>query len=284
MTVANSLYSDISSYVNTIYTDALLVARENSIMQQLVLTFGDRTGMATRSVEQYGGVTINSIGEDDDLTSQAFTPSNIATLTPAEFGAQYFITDLRIESDPFGVRNSAALDLGQAMGTKIDGNLLGHFNELTAGTIGSSGSAFTWAYFNAMQTKLRIKNAPYPWYFVCTPNQWYRLGAAVAAGNTVTNNPAMQERFGDNFYVGNIGGIACFTSTNCEASSTDAYAAMFSRSAIAFDVRRAPRLEYERNASKRGIELNMSAVFATGVWRATYGCCGLFTDAAITGE
>ena len=53
--------------------------------------------------------------------------------------------------------------------------------------------------------------------------------------------------------------------------------------ALALDMRRAPRLEPERDASRRGYELNLSAVYAHGVWRPKFGVCGIFTNAAVTG-
>lgn len=284
MTVNLNTYSDISSFVNSIYEDAVLIARDNNVMSQLVTTFSDKTGAAVRSNQRYSSATMNTIGETDDLTSQAFTPSAIATLTPAEVGAQFFLTDLLIESDPFGVRQMAAMELGQSVATKIESDILGNFNAFTAGTIGTSGSALTWGYFFAMMAKIRHGKAPMPYYFVCTPYQWYQLGKAASVGATVTNDPATQEKFGSDFYVGNVAGVSCFVTANCETSTNDAYAGMFSRSALALDVRRAPRLEYERDASRRGWELNLSSVYAHGTWRPEWGVCGLFTGTAVTGE
>lgn len=284
MTVNLNTYSDISSFVNTIYEDAVLIARDNNVMSQLVTTFGDRTGAAVRSNQRYSSATMNTVGESDDLTSQAFTPSAIATLTPAEKAAQFFLTDLLVESDPFGVRQMAAMELGQAIATDIETSILSNFNAMAAGTIGASGSVLTWNYFYAMLSVLRNAKAPMPYNFVCTPYQWYRLGIAASVGATVTNDPATQERFGANFYVGNVAGVRCFVTANCETSSTDAYAGLFSQPALALDIRRAPRLEYERDASRRGWELNLSAVYAHGVWRPEWGVCGYFANSAVTGE
>jgi hypothetical protein len=49
------------------------------------------------------------------------------------------------------------------------------------------------------------------------------------------------------------------------------YGAVFPKSALALDWRRPVRVEGERNASLRGTEFNMSAVYAHGVWRPTLG-------------
>jgi hypothetical protein len=215
---------------------------------------------------------------------QAFTPANIATLTPVEFGAQYFLTDSRIESDPFSVRNDAATDLGLAMATKIETSLLGHFDEFTAGTIGTAGSKCTWSYVSAMETILRRNLAPYPYVLVLSPAHWYELAkAASVAGSTTNAAPSLLEAVNSTFFVRQAAGVSIFVSGNVETSSTDAYAGMFARDALAYDVRRAPRLEPERDASRRGIELNLSSVFAHGVWRPAFGVLGIFANAAPTG-
>ncbi len=274
-------YSDISGFVNTVFEDAMFVARDNNLMAQLVTVYNDRQGMAVRKNSEYGTAIINSIGETDDLTSQAFTPSLLSTLTPAEVGAQYFMTDQRLESDIFGVRQDAANELGFAMAQKIEKDLLGNFTSLTGGTIGSAGSAMTWGYFYAMLTALRAQNGPAPYAFVCRPEQWHYMGKAVAPGATVTNSPAIQDSVVGRFYVGSVSGVDIYVSSNiAKDASDDAYAAMFNPQALALDVRRAPRLEPERDASRRGWELNLSAVYAHGVWRPKFGVQGIF-DAAL---
>ena len=277
--------SDISAFVNTVFEAALLVARDNTFMPGVVRGFADRTGLAVRQNSQYGGATMNQIAETDDLVGQAFTPASVATLTPVEFGAQYFLTDSRVESDPFAVRNDAATDLGLAMATKMETSLMGHFNAFTGGTIGGSGSACTWSYVMAMEAILRTKYAPYPYVLVLSPAQWYPLAkaASVASSSATNAAPSLLESVNSMFYVKQFGGVSIFVSNNVETTSTNAYAGMFSRDALGFDLRRAPRLEPDRDPSRRGIELNLTSVFAHGVWRPKFGVCGLFANSAPTG-
>lgn len=276
-------YSDISTFVNTVWSDALFVARDNNLMAGLVTVYNDRTGMALRKNSEYGTATINSIGETDDLTSQAFTPTVLSTLTPAEYGAQFFLTDQRIESDIYQAQSDAANELGLAMAQNIEKNLLGKFSSLTGGTIGAAGSAMSWGYFYAMLTGLRRQNAPMPYAFVCRPEQWHQLGKAVAPGATVTNSPDIQNSVVGRFYVGSVSGVDIYTSANISVDgSDDAYCAMFNPQALALDMRRAPRLEAERDSSRRGWELNLSSVYAYGVWRPKFGVQGIFDAAAPT--
>ena len=274
------LASDIGTFVQTIYEDAMMVARDNNLMAQLVTAFMDRSGTAARTRSEYGTAVINTISEVDDLTSQAFTPATANTLTPAEVGAQFLITDTRVESDPFGVRNDASLELGLSMGQSIEKNLLSNFSSLTGGTVGAAGTVITWGHFFAMLTRLRAQNAPLPYNFVCHPYQWHLLGKAVAPGATVTNGEVIQNAVLQNFYVGSVSGVNIFTSANIAIdTNVDAYCAMFARQAIGIDWRRAPRIEPERDASRRAWELNLSGLYAHGVWRPKFGIQGLF-DAA----
>lgn len=273
--------SDITSFINSIFEDALLIARDNNVMGALVRVFNDRTGVAARKNSQYGGATINSITETDDLVGQAFTPSNIATLTPGEFGGQYVLTDTRIESDPFSVQNDASNDLGQAMGTKIESDLIGVFSSFTGGTVGAAGTVITWGHLLAAEAILVAQKAPRPYTCVLHPYQWHVLAKAASVNATATNAPAsLLEAVNSQYFVKQAGGVFIFVSSNITIdSNTDAHAGMFSRDALALDMRRQPRLEPERDASRRAWELNMTALYAKGVWRPTFGV-DMFFDAA----
>lgn len=262
--------ANIASFVNTVWEDAILVARDNNVMSGLVTGFGDLTGLAVRTNAAYGTAVFNQIAETDDLSSQSFTPSADKTLTPYEYGAQFFITDSRIETDIYAVRQDAAQELGAAYGQKIDQNLAGLFSSLTAGTVGAAGSNMTWANFFAAITLMRRAIAPRPWVAVITPEQWHCLGTAIAPGVTVTNSPMLQDEFIRQFFVGNVSGVDIYTTANI-AAGTSVYGGLFSRNALALDMRRPFRLEPERDASRRGLELNASSVYAYGVWRPQYG-------------
>jgi hypothetical protein len=274
--------TDIATYIQTIYADAMLVARENNLMVNLVTVANDRQGLASRSSSEYGSATISDVNQEDDLISQAFAPSVLATLTPTEKGAQFSLPDVRIESDPFSLRQDASQELGAALAAKIDTDIAGVFSSLTGGTVGAAGTTLTWGHFFAMASRLKAQHAPLPYVFVCHPYQWHALGKAVAPGATVTNGAALQDAVLRNFYVSSVAGIDVFVTANTTLSGTDGYAAMFSRPAIMYDNRRSPRLEPERDASRRCWELNLTSVYAKGVWRPKWGIQGLFDCSAPT--
>lgn len=263
-------YTDIQAFVNVVYEAAMTVARDNNLMSALVRNFAGQ-GMASRRVTIYGTATMNTVAETDDLVSQAFVPTTLTTLTPSEVAGQFFLTDQRVESDPFGVRDEAATELGMAMAQKIELDIISDFPNLTGGTVAMSGTAPTWAWFTAGLTRLRQNNAPGPYYAVISPYQWHSLGTAVTPATAAqTNAPQFQDRVMNQWWVGQAMGVNIFLSANM-AVGTAVTAAMFSRDALALDVRRAPRLEPERDASRRGTELNLSAIYAHGVWRPQFG-------------
>ena len=266
--------SDISGYIQAIYDDAVFTAREMTFMASLVTPFGDTTDeKKTRQRSDWSSATIATIGETDDLASQAFTPTAGNTLTPVEYGAQFFLPDTRVSADPFGVRQAAALELGMSLATDINTNLLGDLASLTGGTIGAAGTAITWGHFFAALSQLENatkKMGPY----VCVMHtyQWHILAKSVAAAATVTNAPNFQDEVMRRWYVGTVGPVDIYTTTDLTVdASDDASGGMFQRQAVALDGRRPPRMEPERDASRRGWELNMTTVYAHGVWRSAFG-------------
>jgi hypothetical protein len=262
--------ADIATFINTVWADALLVARENQVMTPLVTTFGDRQGLAVRKNAKYGTIVFNQIAETDDLTSQSLTPSVDQTLTPYEYGAQVFMTDSRIETDIYSYREDCMQEFGAAYGQKLDSYLAGLFSSFTGGTVGGTTTNMTWATFLAARTKMQRALAPQPWRCVLTPEQYMCLGTAIAPGVTVTNAPELQDEFIRRYYVNTIGGVDIFVDGNITAAATVA-GGMFSPNAIALDMRRPLRIEPDRDPSKRGVELNASSVYAYGVWRPQYG-------------
>jgi len=266
--------SDISTYIQTIYDDASFIARESDIMTRLVTNFNDTDDESKpRSRSEYGSATISTIGETDDLSGQSFTPAVKNTLTPAEAGGQFFLTDTRRSADPFGAQNDASLELGMATAKKMQTDILGDFSSLTGGTVGGEGSTITWGYFFAALSQLKNTKAPPPYRCVMHTYQWHRLGSAasIAASTQPAANWSLDEVM-RKWFVGSVAGVDIFVTSDITVDdSDDANGAMFSPSALGFDPRRAPRLEPERDASRRGWELNMSTVYAHGVWRPAFG-------------
>jgi len=281
MATGLNTYTNIASFVNTIFEDALFIARDNNLMQPLVTVFNDAQGMAARKNQEYGTATIQAVGESDDLVSQTFHPTALSTLTPAEYAGQFFITDTRMESDPFGAQTDAAYELGVAMAQSIENNLIAAFNSLTGGTVGAAGTVITWGHVMAARARLQTQHAPLPYALVIHPYTWNALAKAASIATNTASAPNFTDEVTARYRVSSALGIDFFVSSNIPIdASADAVGAMFSRQAIALDIRRAPRMEPERDASRRGLELNMSTVYAYGVWRPTHGIKMVFDATA----
>lgn len=266
-----NVVANISSYVQQINEAAYLVARDQNYMLPLVTTFGDNMGTAARSRSEYGTATYNQISDADDLSSQAFTPSVANTLTPHEFGAQFFLTDTRLRSAPWDEMALATTELGQGAAKTIDGALLSAFSSLTGGTVGSAGGTLTWGNLFEAVAHLKAQKAPPPYYGVIHSGQWFHVGTVTVPAGAATNAPVLQDAVVQSYFVGNFFNTLWFATSDITAG-TAAVGAVFSREALAFDQRQAFGIEPERDASRRGWELNASMRFGAGVWRPLFGC------------
>ncbi len=284
---ANNYWSDVSGIAHDIQEDAIFIVREAALMQNLVTVFRDSSGMNPRKGYKYNNGTAKDVGESDDLTSDAFTPSVDQTLTPSEIGEQFFITDARMESEaPENIRNDAGAELGFAAVDKVESDLITEMSNLTGGSVGASGTAITWGYVAAAIALARNanKNAAKPLNCVIHGYQWSVLAkAASVAGASVVNGPALQDATnangGSSVLVARFMGVPIYQVYG-GISGSDFTGGVFPREAIALDWRRAIRVEAERDASRRGIELNMSGIYAHGIWRPARGVKMLFDATA----
>lgn len=265
----------ISTYLTNIFENALLAAREQSIMSPLVTVFGDENGMHGRAFSTYTGGTFGTVGENTDGAEQFLNPSTSGTLTPAIYYGKYTLSDMRVASDPFGVTADAGRDMGQLYAVGVDTNLCGTaiFSNLTAGTVGATVTALAWGTsILKAQARLRIQKAPAPYFCVLAPAQWFDINAATAIPSLLQSQNLMDE-FGQ-FYQASWGGINFYVDANITDTNGTVIGAMFSRQAIALDIRRGFRIEPQRDASMGGgaTELNASAVYAYGLYRPAFGC------------
>lgn len=268
-----STYSDISSLANAIQEQALLTAREQAVMAGLVTIFsGAQEGEARKLYTYNSAGTLTQLPETTDLTASTFTPSLAQTLTPYIYGAQYTATDVLMTSDWNDTAAKMGQDAGQRLVVDQDTKLVSLFSTFTGGTVGSAGGTLTWSDVFRARAYLKRALAPYPYSCVLAPEQSWELFRASSGVPTLMQSQKYMDDLAGNFYLGSYGGINFYEDGNITAG-TAAAAGMFSRQAIALDIRRAPRIEYQRNASLGGgvWEINFTSVFAYGLYRPTFG-------------
>ncbi len=218
---------------------------------------------------------MQTVTDADDLTSHAFTPSTDQVLTPAEIGLQFFISDARAESDiPENILTDAATELGLAAADKLQTDILGDLPSLTGGTIGASGTAITFGYLAAAISRARVANKSnvVPLAAVVHEYQWSVLArtASVAGATIAAVAPNFQEEITRTGFVAQFMGVPIYQVFG-GLSGSDFTGGVFPRIALALDWRRNIRVRPERDESRRGLELNMSAIYAHGVWRPARG-------------
>ena len=272
--MAITQYTSISSFIAGIYEDSVLVAREAGLMPPLVSRYSAQ-GRMVRTFSTRPEVSYETVADAMDYSNPTtFGKSSVGTLTPAEVIAQFILTDANVESDPDNARNQAAQELGEAAAKKVDTDLLGVFSSFSTDT-GTANSAFSSTIMADAISTLRAAYAPSgALRAVLHPYHWHdvflELGMPAA---TYANKDAMTSQALRDYWVTNFLGVSVYTSANISVDgSDDAISAVFAPQAIAFDVRRAYRVEPERDASLRAWELNATMVYAVGLGeRPTWG-------------
>ena len=286
MTLGPNTAGNIASIAPTMQEDAIFAVRENYQMQNLVTIKTDMTGLNPRANYQYPKSSAVTVAETDDLSSTVWTPTLLGTLTPAEIGLQFFVTDARTATDsPDDIERDGALELGFAAGDKVETDLSGDMASLTGGTIGTAGSTITWGYVAAAIAKARNanKSVAAPLNIVLHGYQWAILAkTASIAGASLPPAMDIVNEVNRTGFVASFMGVPIYQIFTTPDSNDDFTGGCFPKSAILMDWRRRIRIEPERDASRRGTEFNMSALYAHGVWRAALGVKMIFDATAPT--
>ena len=271
--MAITTLTDQAGLYNSIYEDTMLVARDTTLMVQLVQQYSG-TGYAPRLFPEYAQSTARNVADGTDyVTTEIFSKSNSATLTPGEVINQFLLTDQNMATDPDGAQTKAAQELGLGMAEKIDTDLLGNFASF-AGTKGTAGSALTITHIGAAIAVLRKNKARGDISVVLHDYGWHDIW--VALGQPVVTAAFLGELANEalrNYGVARMIGATWYTDNNIDinASTDDAIGGVFTRDAIGFDVRKAITLEPERDASRRATELNLTGGYGHGVVHSDHG-------------
>jgi len=272
-------YALIQSWLPDIVEATEMLLMKDTIMPSLVTVFSDRTGREPRRADKYSAGSVVSVGETDDLTSlQEFTRTPFGTITPGEVGNPYLITDARVESDNMPNIMADLLEVNRyVFASKVDTDLLGAFANFSGGSVGAAGSALTWETVAKAEAIAVASGIPGPYSLVVHPYAALQLGIGRANAVPLVVEPALQAA--NQFYVGTFGRIGIYRAPLMTAG-TAVTQALFSRRAVAFDLRRAFRVELERDASKRATEVISTMVYGHGAWRRDMGV-KIVSDASV---
>lgn len=279
MATGQSTYADISGLLNTYRDEAFDVLRETNVLVPTITTLS-ATGMMPRQSSQYNDVNVREVGETDDITPTQYNRTQLSLLTPTTYADQVFLTDSRIASDDRNVRVDVSTSMGGAFAENVDTNLATSFSSFTGGTVGSAGSALTWDNILAARSIMWANKVKGQIYCALHPYQFNDLlmeASTNGNSNAFVGAPMFQDRLAtSDFYMTSmmaIGVVFVVCSNIAVDGSDDAIGGMYVREALAYDERRAFRMEPERDASRGGggWELNFSLQYAYGVWTPARG-------------
>lgn len=272
--MAISTTSDITGFFNTLFEEAMFVFRAQSLMVNLV-TLLSGTGLATRKQGIYPTITTATVNEGVEVANaQTWNKSAKMELTPQIRHAQIIITQSMMDTDPDNTMEAATTEMGRAMATAVDTDLVSNFTNFSTG-VGTANSALTLAITAAALARLQNAKVPMPYSYVLHPYHWYdvwmELGQPASQKaflGEVANN-ALQD-----YNVSNFNGAAWYVNPNISVDgSDDAISALFHREALALDTRKAPSMYVTENpkVAGYGYEIDLEMWYAHGERRDEAG-------------
>lgn len=275
--MANEATSSVLSelYANIVQS-ALFTLNEQTVIRPLVRNY-DMSGTPglTAQVPIYPSVAAAAVADGTDLTNTAFNTTS-KTITASEVGVMVELTDLAAESATDDVAAAIGRQIGAAMAEKVDTDLAGLFSGFS-NVVDKSGAAVTVEDIFKAAATLRANNANQNGGFVCVlhPYQAYDIkaqltnnGATMSHALSDVGNAALRDGF-----LGRIAGVDIFESNVVDgADSAGSYfGAVMTQDALGYMVKRAMRIETERNASKRSLEIVGSMAYGTSELFDQYG-------------
>lgn len=275
--MANEATSTVLSelYANIVQS-ALYTLNEQTIIRPLIRQY-DMTGTPglTAQVPIYPAVSASGIAEDTDLTNTAFNTTS-KEITASEIGVMVELTDLAAESANEDVAAAVGRQIGAAMAEKVDTDLAGLFSGFS-NTVNKTQAAVTVQDIFKAAAILKNNKADQNGAFACVlhPYQAYDLK------NQLTNNGAtMSHALSDvgnsallNGFIGRIAGVDIFESTVVTGGDSAGayYGAVMTQDALGMMLKRSMRIETERNASKRSLEIVGSMAYGVSELFDQYG-------------
>lgn len=267
--------SSLNSLYNLLFEETWYVARQASIMPNLVYRFQDGgLGAQARKVGEWGTIAVNQVAEGvDAAAASTFGKTLAATLTPNDAVGVAILTDDMVNTDPENTIAALSFEMGNAIAGAVDESLVDLFPSFTTDKGPGAGSNATLATASAAISVLINNKAPGPFNFVVHPYQWHDLFVALGMPAATYSflgdvaNEALRE-----YTVGQFVGARWFVNSNIDVDgSDDAVGAVFSPRAIGYDPRGEPRYETERDASLRATEYVVTHKYAVGILKNSWG-------------
>ena len=268
--------SVLSELYSNIVQSALYTLNEQTIIRPLIRQY-DMTGTPglTAQVPIYPALSAAGVADGTDLSNTAFNTTS-KEITASEIGVMVELTDLAAESANEDVAAAIGRQIGSAMAEKVDTDLAALFSGFS-NTVDKSTAAVTVQDIFKAAAILKNNKADQNGAFACVlhPYQAYDLKNQLTnAGSTMSHslsdvgNTALL-----NGFIGRIAGVDIFESTVVTGgdSAGSYYGAVMTQDALGMMLKRGMRIETERNASKRSLEIVGSMAYGVSELFDSYG-------------
>jgi len=268
--------SVLSELYSNIVQSALYTLNEQTIIRPLIRQY-DMTGTPglTAQVPIYPALSAAGVADGTDLSNTAFNTTS-KDITASEIGVMVELTDLAAESANEDVAAAIGRQIGSAMAEKVDTDLAALFSGFS-NTVDKSTAAVTVQDIFKAAAILKNNKADQNGAFACVlhPYQAYDLKNQLTnAGSTMSHslsdvgNTALL-----NGFIGRIAGVDIFESTVVTGgdSAGSYYGAVMTQDALGMMLKRGMRIETERNASKRSLEIVGSMAYGVSELFDQYG-------------
>ncbi len=268
-----------SELFTRLLADAQFAAYENSIARQIVTAF-DYPANAGKVLQVPIWASVTAAGlTEATAPSAADTNTTEATITLAEIGVYFKVSDLLRDSAERDVMSDLGINAGNAIAEKMDTDVFALFNSFSASE-GTEDSAITVDnIFNAI-AKIRANKVTGPLFGVIGPRQALQIKKALYnAGGTVATSSGLGSAVLERGFIGTIGGCTLFESSLVKSdldTDTDTelnmVGAIFAPTALGHAMRGGITMETQRQAAQRATDVMMTAVVGQSILQNGHGC------------
>ena len=273
--MANTTTTSLNDLIPSIVSEALFIASERSVIRPLVRNFTIPNGSGnTLTVPNYPQVTAITVAEATDLaggSGDIAVSTNGAVITLGEVGVMTLITDVSVESAASNVPADVGRVFGEAIARKLEGDLSALFTGFTT-TLGNDSTALTLADIFHAITLLTNQGIPVDgMVVVLNPKAAFDVKSTTSNAFVNPNSGSINERIMGTGYLGLVGGVPVYESSNVSETSGVNTSAVFHRDALGLAMSRDLRIEMQRDASMRGHETVASARYGVAELIDSYG-------------
>ena len=271
--MANEQNTTINSELFTaLLGDAQFAAYENSVARQVVtaLNYPANAGKVLQ-IPVYASISASSLTEGTAATA-ANTNTTSVSLTLAEIGTYFSVTDMLRDSAQRDVIADLGMQAGRAIAEKMDTGVFANFSSFDEIKSNVNAEVTVDDILQGVAT-LRSRKLTGPFYAILHPGVAYAIKKELAsAGSTAI--PALSNT-GNNvlsqFFIGQLAGCTILESALVATSGNNAVNGIFTPTALAHALRGGINLETQRQASYRATDVMLTAVEGSAVMQQQFG-------------